>query len=260
MLLAHISEAAASLAPVSLAEIGRAALLNRVDTKFTVPASSIAGLIRRSERDYRALEVAGERLSRYRTAYYDTSELAFYHAHHAGRFPRYKVRVRSYEDTGVRFAEIKRKTNTERTVKSRAEVDRQSVRAVDALWTVIEPEHLVADVFDLLRETAIVSFRRLTLVHHAIAERVTIDTMITCESADRRASFPGLAVVEVKRATRAPSQLADELDGMHIRAATISKYCLAIASLHDRAKKNRFKAVLRRLDKYHLSDHGHSSH
>jgi hypothetical protein len=260
MLLAHVSEAAAALEPVSLAEIGRAALLDRTDTKFTVPATRIPDLIRRCERDYRVLEVAGERLSRYRTVYYDTSELVFYHAHHAGHFPRYKVRVRSYEDTGIRFAEVKRKTNTARTVKSRAEIGRGAPRALDALWSVVEPEHRVADVFDLLRETATVSFRRITLVHRAIAERVTIDTMIGCEADGRRADFPGLAVVEVKRAIRAPSHLAGELAALHVRAATISKYCLAIASLDERAKKNRFKAILRRLDKYHLSDHDHPGH
>jgi hypothetical protein len=257
MLLARLGEAAAVLEPVSLAEIGRAALLDRMDTKFTVAATSIADLIRRSERDYRALEVAGERLSRYRTVYYDTTDLAFYHAHHAGRFPRYKVRVRAYEETGVRFAEIKRKTNTDRTVKSRAEVDRGSARALDALWSVIEPEPGVADVFDLLRETATISFRRLTLVHRVNAERVTIDTMIGCELVGRRVQFPGLAVVEVKRAARGSSPLADALEAMHVRAATISKYCLAIATLDDRAKKNRFKAILRRLDKHHLTANGH---
>jgi hypothetical protein len=258
MLFAQVSEAASTLDPVSLSEIGRAALLDRTDTKFTVPAACLSDLLRRSGAAYRVLEVAGERLCRYRTVYYDTADLALYHAHHAGRYPRYKVRVRTYEDTGVRFAEIKRKTNTERTVKTRSEVDPWLPHPVDALRTVVTPEHDVADIFDLLRESAAVSFRRLTLVHRTNAERVTIDTMITCESETRSIGFPALAVVEVKRPARVPSSIAGVLDDLRLRAATISKYCLAIATLSERAKRNRFKPVLRRLEKHHLTGNGHS--
>jgi hypothetical protein len=254
MSLALVGEAAAMLEPISLAEVGRAALLERIDTKYAVPAARVAEVIRQSASAYRILEVAGERLHRYRTVYYDTTELAFYHAHHAGRYPRYKVRVRSYEDTGVRFAEIKRKTNTSRTVKTRAQLQNSAARAIDALWTVAEPELEVADVFDLLRETAAISFRRLTLVHRVNAERITFDTMIACELDGRSSRFPGLCVVEVKRASRVPSSMAAALGALHVRSATISKYCLAIVSLSDRAKTNRFKPVLRRFAKHHLSD------
>lgn len=257
MLLAHLSDVADALEPISLGEIGRAALLDRTDTKFTVPAARAADLIRQCAGAYRVLDVAGVRLNRYQTVYYDTTELAFYHAHHSGRYPRYKVRVRSYEDTGIRFAEIKRKTNTARTVKSRAEVANEFTRPIDALWSVIEPEQEVAEMFDLLRETATISFRRLTLVHRVNAERVTFDTMLRCESAGRSVEYPGLAVVEVKRASREPSAITSALGALHIRSATISKYCLAIANLSERAKKNRFKPILRRLAKHHLPDHDH---
>lgn len=256
-MVACTGEIAATLEPISLAEVGRAALMDRVDTKYTVPADEIPALIR-AVRDYRVLEVAGERLSRYRTTYYDTSDLAFYHAHHSGRYPRYKVRTRTYEDSGVSFAEVKRKTNTERTVKTRVELHVPQASPSVALRCLVGHDAHLMHVIDDLHEAAVVTFRRLTLVHRRVAERVTIDLQMVCTVNGNAVRFPRLAVVEIKRATRTPSELSVALDALHIRAATISKYCLAIATLSDRAKTNEFKATLRRLDKYHLSDHGHS--
>ena len=117
--VAAIEAAARALTPVSLGELGEAALLDRVDTKFLLPASLVPEILRRCAPCYRALEVNCARLCRYSTLYFDTADLAFYHAHHAGHARRRKVRVRTYVDTGDRYLEVKLRTNKGRTTKSR---------------------------------------------------------------------------------------------------------------------------------------------
>ena len=66
--------------------------MDRVDTKFLLPAVSAPGILASLADGYRVLEVSERRLSRYSTRYFDTPDLRLYHAHHAGRGRRYKVR------------------------------------------------------------------------------------------------------------------------------------------------------------------------
>jgi SPX domain protein involved in polyphosphate accumulation len=65
------------------------------------------------------LEINGARLHHYQTLYFDTRDFALYSQHHNGQRARYKVRVREYLDSEMAFLEVKRKTNQNRTIKSR---------------------------------------------------------------------------------------------------------------------------------------------
>src|SRR5262245_48399908 len=114
-----LAELAQRFEPLSLDQVGSATLLDRVDTKFLVPLSAVPQLIDGLADQYRALQVNGTRLGRYSTRYFDTPELALYHAHHAGRLPRYKVRVRSYLESREQYLEVKLKNNKGRTLKDR---------------------------------------------------------------------------------------------------------------------------------------------
>src|SRR5687768_2586669 len=117
--LREVAAMAGGFEPVSLHEIGAAALMDRVDTKFVLPVGSVAGILASLKGGYRVLEVGGRRLSRYSTRYFDTPDLRLYHAHHAGRARRYKVRVRTYVDSEARYLEVKLRTNRGRTTKER---------------------------------------------------------------------------------------------------------------------------------------------
>ena len=74
-----------------------------MDTKFMVPAKEVVRILTRLDGDYRALEVDGVRVRGYRSLYFDSPDLALYNAHHGGRLPRYKVRVRSYRESNEHF-------------------------------------------------------------------------------------------------------------------------------------------------------------
>src|SRR5215207_10925981 len=67
--------------------------VSRMDRKFLVRTDKVPTLLAQVEGDYQGLDVGSVRLCRYVTTYFDTSDLSFYHAHHAGRLPRMKLRI-----------------------------------------------------------------------------------------------------------------------------------------------------------------------
>jgi hypothetical protein len=244
-----VFSAAAALRGVPLAEVAAAALMDRVDTKFLLPAARVPELLRALAPDYRVLDVRGRRLARYRTDYFDTPDLALYHAHHAGRVPRWKVRVRAYVDDGTRFLEVKRRGHGGRTAKARIPLARREA-----------PDELPAAALDApplralapptagpLCLTATVTCRRVTLVRDDLAERVTIDLALTVGCRGVLAGLPGLAVVELKQRQVGPSPLLDAMRRLGERPTPVSKYCLAVAALHPAARTNAYRPLLRRV-------------
>jgi hypothetical protein len=54
----------------------------------------------------------------YLTLYFDTESFDNYIAHHNGKRPRFKIRMRKYVSSGFSFLEVKEKDN--RTARSRS--------------------------------------------------------------------------------------------------------------------------------------------
>jgi hypothetical protein len=241
-----IERAAAAYETISLAQLGHAALMDRIDTKYLLPASAVPGLLERCAAHYRLLQVNGRVLARYSTRYFDTADLSLYHAHHAGRTPRVKVRVRTYLDSKIGFLEIKLKTNKARTQKARVPLDPETPDPLERLererffGIALSPAHL--------RESVVIDYTRLTLVGNHDPERLTLDLMLTFTRDGRVRSFPGVVVAEIKQERRAPSYFHEEMRRLGLREGALSKYCLGIASLAESAKKNHFKGILRRLE------------
>ena len=86
--LSPIDAAIAPLESIGLEELGTAALMNRVERKFMLPRDLLPSFLQRCAAEYRVLELHGRRRAQYRTVYFDTSDLSFYHAHLTGRVPR----------------------------------------------------------------------------------------------------------------------------------------------------------------------------
>ena len=242
-----IAALASDFETVPLAELGSAALMDRIDTKFLVPADVVPALLARCRDHYRILEVGGRVLARYNTRYFDTPELSLYHAHHAGRTPRVKVRVRTYMDSNLGFLEVKLKTNKARTLKARVPV---SPEAPDPLERLKREGFFGLELSPAdLRESVVIEYTRMTLVRKDVPERLTLDLMLTFTRDGRVRSYPGVVVAEVKQERRAPSYFHEEMRRLGLREGALSKYCLGIASLAEGAKTNRFKGVLRRLER-----------
>ncbi len=234
--------------PITLAEIGDAALLNRVETKYVVSADTIPALLTAIRDDYRVLSIEGTRLNRYKTLYFDSADFALYRRHQAGATNRYKIRSREYVETGTTFLELKHKTNKKRTQKQRTLTD-DFLHVIDRpSWEFLHtrcPHNI-----DALYGRLFSYYKRITLVSRHSAERVTIDLDLSFEWEDRRKLLNDVAIVEIKRAPHAThSPVAQQLREWRIRPTRFSKYCIGVTQIYPHVKHNNFKPQLRLLDK-----------
>jgi len=104
---------------ISLGEMDGVALMHRVDTKFLINTKQLSELLLKAHDFYHVVQIQGERLTPYKTIYFDTSDAKMYNMHHNGKLNRVKVRTRSYVNSGISFLEIKKKNNKGKTTKNR---------------------------------------------------------------------------------------------------------------------------------------------
>lgn len=230
--------------PISLAEMDRVTLLDRVDTKYVMSMHRLREALAGLPEHYRALTVDGVRVMRYRTLYFDTDALALYRSHHSSGRGRYKVRSREYADTGQAFLEVKWKAKRDRTVKERV--------PTNGLLTHWTPDTATSMGLELpaaaqaLKPKVFVEFFRVTLVGRYHRERVTLDLGLRYSGWGRCAAIPGVAVAEVKQdGVDRGSPFVRQMREAGIRPCGFSKYCIGVSMLYQGVKHNRFKPTLR---------------
>lgn len=231
---------------IQLADMDRVKLLNRVDTKFLVSPDVLFDCLAKHVDEFAVVDVNGQRQLKYETTYYDTDDLAMYHAHHNGKNNRYKVRYRYYKETNHQFLEIKHKEKY-RTDKQRMAVNhRPSNLDVDCLDFV----HANAPYYaEDLKPQLSTSFKRITLVNKSACERITIDLDVSFSNNTQCYELPNCAIVEIKRNKDANySSFARTLKAKGFLPLSISKYCLGVVALNQDVKYNRFKPRLRQVD------------
>lgn len=230
-----------------------AALLTRVDRKYVVPMDAAASLLenlQRSDEAPAALEIAGERELAYRSVYFDTPDLLSFRLAAHGRRRRFKLRTRTYVDTGAAYLELKTRgarglTRKERDAYDLDAADRLTAEARDdvaeALGAIgVEPGR--ADDLDARLQTL---YRRTTLLLAGdVPSRATIDLDLRWIDADGAGfTLPRYAIVE----TKSPGQ-AGALDRALWRAGhrpqRISKYATGMAALRSDLPRNRWTRVL----------------
>lgn len=238
---------------ISLAETGmRAPLMKRTDSKYVLDEHLLPQLLNSCLEEYVMVDINGVRDCRYVTTYYDTQRFDFYHAHHAGKLNRIKVRIRRYVDTNTRYLEVKRRFNKGNTQKIRKMLIPEDHHPLVSLQ---DPEFQDVHPFLQVPLTGIVrvAYRRITLVRKNKPERVTFDFDLSFSSGGRTILFPNYTVVEVKQAVNAPSFFKELMRLNAFREGAISKYCLGVMQLYDQVRKNRFKHLMKQLNKrgYH---------
>lgn len=235
-------------APITLKEMERVALLNRVDVKFLLRIDQLLDILPLLQQDYRALSVNGVVSNRYQTVYFDTSRFDLYHMHINGQAERFKVRRRQYLSTHTTFFEVKQKNRKDRTVKLRIPTHGETgdVTGEEAHWLErVSPFH-GEDLIPVLVNT----FTRLTLVNRRQCERLTFDIEICFTSERGNVSLPGIVIAEVKRETgEVETAFLREMHRRHIQPQGLSKYAIGISLLYNQIKKNPLKPKLLYLQK-----------
>lgn len=161
---------------LDLDRIAAVRLMNRVDTKYLVDERRCMELLELAADQYYVQIIDDCRACRYATLYYDTPQWDMYHLHHNRRLTRQKIRTRTYIETGVTYLEVKNKSNKGRTHKRRMALDR-------SLFAAAATDTAAADFLrrearyapEALSPSLATRFVRVTLVNHAMTERLTID-------------------------------------------------------------------------------------
>jgi VTC domain len=236
-----LAQALSHFAPVALADMQHAALMDRCESKYLLPLAVLPALLTALSAQYRVLTIDDETLFAYRSLYLDTPGFDFYYAHHNGRARRYKVRFRSYVQTQLTFLEVKERSANGRTVKTRASVPQPDFPLPQ------EGSALVGQVPTRdqdLEPKLWVNYQRVTLVGIGRPERVTLDFNLEFQRPGRRA--PGrqagqMVIVELKRASqRQASPLEDYLRAHGFRGGSFSKYGVGCSLLYP-LRHNAFK-------------------
>jgi VTC domain len=229
----------------------KAAMLERLDNKYIVPADRLLPAFQRFADLFDVLEIGGKRAFTYATDYFDDPDAQAYHDHHQGRRKRCKVRIRNYVDAGFSYLEVKLKDTRDATVKKRLKLARPSRSLCDESLAFIDACHAEMYGTPLGRHLMPVigmEYERITLVAREGGERMTIDTRMAFRAANAaREAAPDMFILETKSARG--NGIADKiLRAEHLHPTkNCSKYCVGMAALGLVSRHNRFLPALRRL-------------
>ncbi|TCC01592.1 polyphosphate polymerase domain-containing protein [Kribbella soli] len=240
---AALTGALAELPPISLEDVlAEAALQVRVDRKYLVPVGVFVELVNRLRDRFAVLEIDGQRTFQYESVYFDTPSHGLYRQHLQRRRYRYKVRTRTYLDSGECSFEVKLKGNRSETIKSRlpyAASDRGRLTdpARDFLAEQLRTAYGVGPV-DGLQPALVTTYRRSTLTDPTAHERLTCDIDLRFSDATRSIDvLPEAVLVESKTNGRAGAADA-VLRDLRVRPIQVSKYCVAAALLNPTLRAN----------------------
>ena len=229
--------------PISLLELNdQAELMARTDRKYFVPVELFADLLKRTAADFRILEIGGQRHFRYRSVYFDTPEFSFYRHHVQKRRHRYKVRTRTYCDSGDCLLEVKGKGYRGQTVKQRIAHDATAARQLDS-----EARQFAADIVGpdahRLGPAVETRYERITLSRGP--QRVTCDLGLQLLEGDWNRNGPDDVLVETN--SDGARGLWDELLRIEgIRSESVSKYGVAASLLRPELPRSPWHRVINR--------------
>lgn len=232
---------------ITLQEIDKAKLMDRTDTKFVFSIKDLYKVLNEIKENYKILEIKERRILTYRTLYYDTKDLRLYKTHHTGKLNRFKIRHRTYADSGASYLEVKFRNNKGRVIKER--IKKQDVPLQldsEAFGFIRTKAQLKSEVFF---PSVAVNYKRITLVNNETAERVTIDTGLEFVKSDHTEKVNGLVIAEVKQNKKTASVFFDAMKKLRIRKISMSKYCMGVALTNRSVKKNNFKTNLISINK-----------
>lgn len=237
--------------PVELAQLdAAAALTHRVDTKYLVPVTVLAGVLEQLLPTHACLAIDGHRSFQYSSSYVDSPELTCYHDHRRGVRKRWKARTRIYRDSGQARWEVKLKDGRGMTVKhalplpDRADGDlTRQMRSF--LADVLRRDYRRSAPVEL-NPTLTVDYRRTTLTHLGEENRMTVDSDLQMTSGSRSARLrTDLVLVETKTPSRRSA--ADQaLRAAGVRPCSVSKYCAGMALLDPTLPDHPWRRLLSR--------------
>src|SRR6218665_287287 len=198
--MSRVPEIAGGFERIGLKEVENMGQLRRMETKFLLPLMDLPAFLQEMQPHYKLLAIENDLVFEYSSLYYDTPGFDCYLEHHNGKQNRYKVRERSYLQTGKTYLEIKFSSNTRRVFKHRVRQEAPGQLLQEPVAGFIQS----SSSFDpaALVPVLTVGYKRLTLVNMLTRERVTVDTDLEFSHGVSRLKISKFAVVEVKQPDR----------------------------------------------------------
>lgn len=234
---------------ISLTEINeQAQLLTRVDRKYVLPIEVVSKLLIAMGESAQVLQIESNIAHLYKSTYFDTPELVSYHSAAFGRRRRFKVRARTYVDTGLSFIEVKTKGANKQTVKERVayapKESTLSLQAVKYVDSILRASNIDSVNAAELQPVLTTEYKRTTLLLPLEGARATVDFNLRIEAAGEKAlEFTDLAVVETKSGST-PSSVDRLIWTMGYRESKISKFGTGMAALYPDLPSNKWHRVL----------------
>lgn len=223
----------------------RAELMDRNDQKFVFHKNKLPEILNACCEEYFILEINGSRQFEYETEYFDTPSQQLYFDHHRGKGNRYKVRRRKYGSTGEEYIEVKHKTHKGNTQKHRIET-----------YSLLEAKnllgaHLAPALINHLQTSLMVHYQRITLLHKAKNEKVTLDFDLQMTDPSNKMTsskrFENLIIAEAKSTHLQQNTFQKIAKKLGIREGSLSKYCLGCLAIKPNIKHNRFKQTYKHI-------------
>lgn len=245
---AALRRSADGLPPITLERVlSLAELQTRVDRKYLVRPDVFEQLLDGRNPDLVVLEIDGLRSFRYESMYFDTADHASYYSAATGRRSKFKVRTRTYVDSGQCMLEVKTEGGRGDTVKARMPYPLDLREQLDA-----DGESFVAERVRLpggarsLSAVLCTRYLRTTLVDLNESTRITCDARLECTApTGERATMDDHVLVEVK-SLAGVTRFDRMLWSLGQRPVSISKYCVGLALVHRHLPANRWNLTLRR--------------
>lgn len=223
-----------------------AALLTRVDRKYLVDEATVTELLTELPASSHILEIDGRTDFGYRSTYFDTARRDLFRDAAHGRRHRFKVRTRTYTDTGSCYLEVKSKGRQGQNVKARIDwPDADADRLTGSGHRFIDAVTGTDTISTTLGPVLTTTYTRHTVVDVVAATRLTIDRGLRCSDMNGCTTALDAVVIEVK-SDGAPG-FADRWLWQHcFRPQRISKFCTGLAALDDDLPSNRWHRILDR--------------
>ncbi|MCW5951234.1 MAG: polyphosphate polymerase domain-containing protein [Propionibacteriaceae bacterium] len=251
-------------APITLPELlAEAELLTRFDRKYLLDLQQAETLLQEFDPGTRVLEIDGRRCFRYESVYFDTPDLLSYRQAAHARRHRFKVRTRSYLDSGLAFLEVKVRGDRKVTVKDRIGYqlgtrDQLTDSGRGYAEDTLDLLGMDGSVAEQLHPALVTRYGRITLLPPEPGVRVTIDTDLAwqnmrtlastaeqpSDSGEHTLALPDLVIVETKSGAR-PSGIDRLLWRNGHRPLSLSKYGTGLAALRGELPSNKWARILR---------------
>lgn len=228
---------------IELSSLTNNKLLSRFDRKYIIPTDKLPEIFILASEDYQLLKIDNKIQHQYASTYYDTKDYELYLNHHNKRKVRFKVRIREYLDSQLKFAEIKIKGKNKITNKYRLPLD-NTRNGEEELYQLI---HSYTKKELEIQKTIGIHYKRITFFHRTINQRITIDTDICFSNNSEKKHLQNLAVLEIKYSGIKHQSKTPFSHLIHKFERNFSKYCIGIALLHPEIKHNNFLFTLKKI-------------